>query len=288
MNIHEFGNDGDAGLAPRSPEVKQRVFVAERDVLALDVLGGNGRGAEALVGHDGCGRVVEWRDADMALLAAEIDVEESENQTVEDDGELDFAQNTVLQQESRQFVAVRGDGVGDGELILVVGRAYMIGLALVAEIANEEIVDAEHWDEFVERQRAGHCSAVSGDTVQADSGCKPDVGVPLGNKVSFIFYLLSREIIMVVIREVAVVVQVKRAEVGILLLAVAGEDANDAALLVEAKRSRVGGKTFEFGFRRLAFVHKYVCADDVLHFQFHTDGDCLCILPYCSESCENY
>ena len=149
----------------------------------------------------------------------------------------------------------------------------MIGLALVAEIANEEIVDAEHWDEFVERQRAGHCSAVSGDTVQADSGCKPDVGVPLGNEVSLIFYLLSREIIMVVIREVAVVVQVKRAEVGILLLAVAGEDANDAALLVEAKRSRVGGKTFEFGFRRLAFVHKYVCADDVLHFQFHTDGE---------------
>ena len=96
VNIHEFGNDGDAGLAPRSPEVKQRVFVAERDVLALDVLGGNGRGAEALVGHDGCGRVVEWRDADMALLAAEIDVEESENQTVEDDGELDFAQKTVL------------------------------------------------------------------------------------------------------------------------------------------------------------------------------------------------
>ena len=235
VNIHEFGNDGDARLAPCPPEVEQGVIAAEFDGFALDVLCGNGRGAEAFVGCGRRGRVGKRCDADAALLTAEIDVDELENQVVADDGELYFAQQILLYKLSCQFVVVRGYGVCDGELRLIVGRADLIVLAQIVEIANEEIVDSEHGDEFVERQRAGHCSAVACNPVQTDSGCKPDVGVTLGNEVSFIFYLFSGKIIVIIVRKVSVVIHVKRTEIRILLHVVSGEDADDVYLLVEAK-----------------------------------------------------
>ena len=72
VNIHEFGNDGDARLAPCPPEVEQGVIAAEFDGFALDVLCGNGWGAETFVGCGRRGRVGKRCDADAALLTAEI------------------------------------------------------------------------------------------------------------------------------------------------------------------------------------------------------------------------
>ena len=80
VNIHEFGNDGDARLARR--------------------------GAEAFVGCGRHGRVGKRCDADAALLTTEIDINELENQVVADDGELYFAQQILLYKLSCQFVVV--------------------------------------------------------------------------------------------------------------------------------------------------------------------------------------
>ncbi len=75
VNIHEFGNDGDARLAPRSPEIEQRIAISESKRLAPDVLSGNGWSTESFVWNGRQGRFGEWCDADTALLAAKIHVE---------------------------------------------------------------------------------------------------------------------------------------------------------------------------------------------------------------------
>ena len=136
------------------------------------------------------------------------------------DGELYFPQQIILQQFSCEIIVICGDGVRDGVLIFVIRWADIIVFTLIVEIADEEIMDVQHGDELIESQSAGYHSTMACDSIQMDFGGNPDVCISLRGKRSGVIYLLAGEVIMIVVRKVAVFVHVKRAVIDILLITV--------------------------------------------------------------------
>lgn len=68
MNFHKVRNKRDAGIAPRTPEIEQRIALAKFHGLSLQVFRCKGGGAESDKWKDGLGGFCEWSDADTALL----------------------------------------------------------------------------------------------------------------------------------------------------------------------------------------------------------------------------